>query len=83
MLKRNLVLFMVIGDPALARKAASRPKNSEQMYEMVAAQEMLQRREVIIARLRDRGALAMEVAPGQLSVAVMNQYLMIKERSLI
>jgi uncharacterized protein (DUF58 family) len=83
MLKRNLVLFMVIGDPALTRKATSRPKNSEQMYEMVAAQEMLHRREVIISRLRDRGALAMEVAPGQLSVAVMNQYLMIKERSLI
>ena len=83
MLKRNLVLFMVIGDPALTRKATSRPKNSEQMYEMVAAQEMLHRREVIISRLRDRGALAMEVAPGQLSVAVMSQYLMIKERSLI
>ncbi|HEX6880027.1 MAG TPA: DUF58 domain-containing protein [Terriglobales bacterium] len=83
MLKRNLVLFMAIGDNAMANKAASRPRNTEQMYEMVAAQEMIQRREILISRLRDRGALAMEVAPGQLSVAVMNQYLMIKERSLI
>jgi uncharacterized protein (DUF58 family) len=83
MLKRNLVLFMVIGDPALAKKGAARPKNSEQMYEMVAAQEMLQRRELLISRLRDLGALAMEVAPGQVSVTLMNQYLMIKERSLI
>lgn len=83
MLKRNLVLFMVVGDPALARKGAARPKDSEQMYEMVAAQEMLQRRELLISRLRDQGALALEVAPGQLSVALMNQYLRIKERSLI
>ncbi len=83
MLKRNLVLFMVIGDPALAKKGASQPKNSEQMYEMAAAQEMLQRRELLISRLRDQGALAMEVAPGQVSVALLNQYLMIKERSLL
>lgn len=83
MLKRNLVLFMVIGDPALAKKGSARPRNLEQMYKMVAAQEMLQRREVLISRLRDRGALAMEVAPHQISVALMNQYLMIKERSLI
>ena len=83
MLKRNLVLFMVIGDMALAAKAAARPKNPEQMYEMVAAQEMLQRRSLLISRLRDQGALAMEVTPKQVSVALMNQYLAIKERSLI
>ncbi len=83
MLGRNLLLFVVIGEPALAQKATIRPATAEDMYEMVAAQELVQRRETLLARLREHGALAMEVAPGQLSATLLNQYLMIKDRSLI
>ncbi|MFB3815860.1 MAG: DUF58 domain-containing protein [Terriglobales bacterium] len=83
MLARNLLLFVVIGQPELRDKAAERPESATAMYEMVAAQEMVQRRELLLARLRDQGALAMEVMPAQLSTALLNQYLAIKERSLV
>jgi len=80
---RNLVLFVAIGEPQLGKKAAARPEAVLAMYETIAAQEMVQRREILLARLREQGALAMEVPPGQLSAAVLNQYLHVKERSLL
>ena len=49
----------------------------------VAAQEMVHRRETLITRVRNRGALALEVHPDRLTTTVVNQYLQIKERSLI
>jgi len=63
--------------------AIRRPENAEQMFQSVAAVDMVQRRELLLAKLRERGALAMEIAPNQLSAAVLNHYLMVKERSLL
>jgi hypothetical protein len=51
------------------------------MYRIAAAQEMVHRRELLLARLRERGALAMEVSAGSVSPVVVNAYLQIKERS--
>lgn len=83
LLSRHLVLFVVIAQPDLQRMALQRPANREQMYETVAAQDMMQRRELLLSRLRQRGALALEVAPGSLSTGLVNQYLAIKEKSLL
>jgi uncharacterized protein (DUF58 family) len=83
LLSRHLVLFVVIAQPDLRRMAMQRPANREQMYETVAAQDMMQRRELLLSRLRQRGALALEVAPGSLSTGLVNQYLAIKERNLL
>lgn len=46
-------------------------------------EEMVQRRDLLLARLRSRGALTMEIAPGKLSTNLVNHYLDVKERSLI
>jgi len=83
LLSRHLLLFMVIGQPDLGRIAVRRPENAEQMFHSVAALDMVQRRELLLAKLRERGALAMEIAPNALSAAVLNHYLMVKERSLL
>jgi len=83
LLSRHLLLFLVISQSDLARVAVRRPANSQQMFESVAALDMVQRRELLLAKLRERGALAMEIAPNELSAAVLNHYLMIKERSLL
>jgi uncharacterized protein (DUF58 family) len=83
LLSRHLVLFMVIAQPDLGRVAVRRPENAEQMFQSVAALDMVQRRELLLAKLRERGALAMEIVPNELSAAVLNQYLMVKERSLL
>ena len=83
LLSRHLVIFIVIAQPEVKREAAIAPENPQQMYETVAAQEMVFRRELLLGRLREHGALCLEVAPSQLSTAVLNQYLSVKERNLI
>ena len=80
---RHLVLFVVMGQPDLEKVAATRPGTSEEMYRYVAAQEMIQRRELLLRSLRHQGVLTAEVAPGRLSTSVVNSYLEIKERSLL
>jgi uncharacterized protein (DUF58 family) len=81
MMPRHLVLFVVIGQPDLGELAAKSPKNESEMYQIAAAQEMVHRRELLLARLRERGALAMEVSAGSVSPVLVNAYLQIKERS--
>ena len=80
---RHLVLFVVIGQPDLARLAAAKPESVTDMYRSTAAQETLHRREVLLAKLRQRGALAVEVSSAKTSVTVVNSYLDVKQRSLL
>lgn len=81
MMPRHLVLFMVIGQPDLRELAAKTPQSEREMYQVAAAQEMIHRRELLLARLRERGALAMEVNSGSISPALVNSYLQIKQRN--
>jgi uncharacterized protein (DUF58 family) len=83
MLSRHLLLFIAIAQPELKLRARQSPASTSAMYEVVAAQEMVYRRELLLGRLRERGALCMEVEPSRLSAAVLNQYLAVKERNLI
>ncbi len=81
MMPRHLVLFVVIGQPDLGELAARTPGSESEMYQVAAAQEMVHRRELLLARLRERGALAMEVNSGAVSPVIVNAYLQIKERN--
>lgn len=83
LMPQHLVLFCVIGNPDLTRLATTRPADARGMYEHVAAQEMVQRRELLLRQLRQHGALAHEMEPGKLSTALVNHYLDVKERSLL
>ena len=78
---RHLVLFVVIGQPDLQMAASRRPKNVSEMYQVSAAQEVIHRRELLLARLRERGALALEVESGELAPLLVNSYLAIKQKS--
>jgi len=83
MTRRHLVLFAAVGQPDLNERVARRPESEEEMFRYVAAIEIVQRRELLLRRLRQRGVLAMELMPGALAVSLVNQYLDIKDRSLI
>ena len=83
LVSRHLLIFLVMGQPDLNATAAQRPENVSEMYRSVAAQEVVYRREVLLGRLRERGALALEVSPHQFSATLLNQYLFVKERSLL
>jgi len=83
MAQRHLVLFTVIGQPELRAMIHERPENARQMFRQTAALEIVQRRDLLLRTLRQHGALTLEVEPAKLSTAVVNQYLMAKDRSLI
>ena len=83
MTRRHLVLFAAIGQPDLNERVARRPESEEEMFRYIAAIEIVQRRELLLRRLRQRGVLAMEIMPGALAASLVNQYLDIKDRSLI
>jgi hypothetical protein len=59
------------------------PENPLNMYRVMAAQEMAQRRELLLRRLREQGAFALEMPPDQVSTAVVNHYLEIKDQGLL
>ncbi len=80
---RHLVLFVVIGQPDLAALAWSEPESVTKMYRATAAQEALHRREVLLAKLRQRGALALEVNSAAASLTLVNSYLDVKQRNLL
>ena len=83
MTRRHLVLFAAVGQPDLNERVAQRPESEEEMFRYIAAIEIVQRRELLLRRLRQRGVLAMELMPGALAASLVNQYLDIKDRSLI
>jgi uncharacterized protein (DUF58 family) len=83
MTRRHLVLFVAVGQPDLNACAARRPESEEEMFRYIAAIEIVQRRELLLRRLRQQGVLAMELLPGALTAALVNRYLDIKDRSLI
>ncbi|MGE5321547.1 MAG: DUF58 domain-containing protein [Actinomycetota bacterium] len=82
-LSKHLLLFAVIAQTDLQELANKYPENPEQMFEIMAAQELVHRRETLIGRVRGKGALALEVAPDALTTVLVNRYLEIKERALI
>ena len=82
-LSKHLLLFTVIAQTDLDELAARTPQDVEGLYEVAAAQEMVHRRETLIGKVRNQGALALEIAPSRLTTTLVNQYLEVKERNLI
>jgi uncharacterized protein (DUF58 family) len=83
MASRHLVLLGVIGQPDLRSLVATPPENANEMYRYTAALEIVQRRDLLLRRVRQQGVLTLEVAPAGLSTALVNRYLEVKERSLL
>lgn len=83
LLHRHVVLFVAMAQPEVAAIARAVPATVEQMFRSAAAQEMASRRELLLARLRDQGAITLDTLPGQMTASVLNQYLSIKERAVL
>jgi uncharacterized protein (DUF58 family) len=80
---RHVVLLALTRQPELAALAAERPATEGEMYRVMAAQQVLERREELLHGLRQRGVLTLELPPGELSGALVDRYLTIKTRSLL
>ena len=67
----------------MTQLADTRPETADQMYRRAAAQDLLHRRETLLARLRERGAMTIETDPQEMTAAVLNRYLEVKERAML
>jgi uncharacterized protein (DUF58 family) len=83
LLRRHVLLFVAMAQPEVESIAQARPKNMEQMFRAAAAQEMAGRRELLLARLHEQGALTLDLDPEALTSSVLNQYLTVKERAMV
>ena len=83
LLHRHVLLFVAMAQTDVEAIAQARPKNVAQMFRASAAQELTSRRERVLARLREQGALTLDLDPSELTSAVLNQYLRVKERAMI
>ncbi|MGH9605540.1 MAG: DUF58 domain-containing protein [Terracidiphilus sp.] len=81
--RRHVLLFVAMAQPEVNRIAAARPQNMDQMFLAAAAQEMAGRRELLLARLHERGALTLDLEPETLTSSVLNRYLTVKERAMV
>ncbi len=83
LLRRHVLLFVAMAQPEVEQIAQARPKNVEQLFRAAAAQEMAGRRELLLARLHEQGALTLDLNPDALTSSVLNHYLTVKERALV
>ena len=83
LLHRHVLLFVAMAQPDVEEIANARPKTVAEMFRASAAQELTTRRELLLARLRDQGALTLDLDPEHLTSAVLNQYLKVKERAMV
>jgi len=59
------------------------PRRAAELDRAAAAQEMAARRDLLLARLHEHGALTLDLNPEALTSSVLNQYLSVKERAVV
>jgi uncharacterized protein (DUF58 family) len=83
LVRRHLLLFIAISQQDVQRQASATPETVDAMFETAAAQELLDRRERLLRRLQERGAMTLETQPELLAGSVLNRYLEVKEQGIL
>jgi uncharacterized protein (DUF58 family) len=78
----NIVLCCLLSDPHLAEVAARTPASSQELYERVVAETVLDARAKALATLRQHGVHVVDVPAEKLTVATIQRYLELKKRAL-
>ena len=80
---RHLVLVVAMSDPAVLSARQSPISTSSRAYEWAAAEEFMGSRKESFELLRRGGVLGLDVVAGNLSPALVERYLELKERALL
>ncbi|MBK8046226.1 MAG: DUF58 domain-containing protein [Anaerolineales bacterium] len=81
--QRHLPLLVTLADPTVQKLAAQPISDSASLYERTAAEKLLAERTMTLDRLRRHGVQTLDIPADELSVAVINRYLALKERQMI
>ncbi len=77
---RHLPVAVTMADSEVLQMARRDPKDTQQMYEKVIAQNLLDDRALALDALQRRGALTIDTPADKLTPAVVNKYLELKAR---
>jgi uncharacterized protein (DUF58 family) len=80
---RHLVLVVAMSDPAILSARDQPITSSSRAYEWAAAEEFVASRRESFELLRHGGVLGLDVVAGNLSPALVERYLELKERALL
>jgi len=80
---RHLVLVVAMSDPAVLSARDDPVDSTNRAYEWAAAEEFVASRRQSFELLRRGGVLGLDVVAGQLSPALVERYLELKERALL
>lgn len=77
---RHLPLLVTMSDPEIVAASRRRPMSSEELFERAVAVSLLADRARAMSTLRTHGVIVLESKATELSVALVNHYLELKER---
>ena len=80
---RHVVVFVTLRDSLMQRVVDAPPSRFERVAEAVIAHDLLRERSIVFERLERLGVHCLDVPSRGLSVALINRYLMVKQRGLI
>lgn len=80
---RHLVMVVAMSDPEVLAARNAPIERVSRAYEWAAAEELLSARRASFEQLRQGGVLGLDVEAGQLSPALVERYLELKERALL
>ncbi|MEM1374501.1 MAG: DUF58 domain-containing protein [Pseudomonadota bacterium] len=81
--KRHLILFVAIRDPELEEQIGVTPEDMGGVATLVAANQSISERRLVLERLTRMGVTVIDAKPGQVTGRLVSAYLDIKERELI
>lgn len=81
--RQHLPLLVTVADPTVSRLATQAITDSTTLYQRTVAERVLAERRATLDRLRSQGVHVLDAPADELSVAVIDRYLAMKERMLI
>jgi uncharacterized protein (DUF58 family) len=81
--RRHLVIFVAMRDPWLASVREQRPVEGADVERANVADELLQEREVVLAKLKRLGVHCVDATPDRVGNQLINRYLEILRREMI
>ncbi|HTU88632.1 MAG TPA: hypothetical protein VMF69_00910, partial [Gemmataceae bacterium] len=74
----HLPLTLAVADVPLQQLAAHQPQNSDELYDVLTARDLLDGRTELLRSLERQGALVVDTVPDKLTIDAVNRYLALK-----
>ncbi len=81
--RRHLSLVVAMDDPDVHQLAATEPRNQRSLFTRVGAAELLDERMTLIRQLQAQGAQVIDQNPEEITAAVVDRYLELKQRGAL